>query len=110
MQASLDSNFATGIVAEDFKSGPGVPGSPGISFVTPGNDQLTVNWFPPDSDGGSAVTHYVVRWKGPGQDFDSSRQATPTLRTYIITGLTNGDEYSVRVAAVNNVGQGAWSS
>ena len=110
VQASLDSNFVDGVVEEDFKTGPVEPGRLTYLLLTAGDHRLVSFWDAPGDDGGSPVTGYVVQWKGPGQDYDSSRQATPTGFGYTITGLTNGVEYSVRVVAVNAVGQGPWWS
>ncbi len=64
-------------------------------------------------DGGSAITSYKVQWKSGTEDYDgsagSTRQAEitdPASRTHTITGLTDGVEYTVRVIAVNDVGDG----
>ena len=54
-----------------------------------------------------------VQWKSGSEDYDgsagSTRQAEitdPASRTHTITGLTDGVEYTVRVIAVNDVGDG----
>ena len=64
-------------------------------------------------DGGSDITGYKVQWKSGSEDYDgsagSTRQAEitdPASRTHTITGLTDGVEYTVRVIAVNDVGDG----
>ena len=70
---------------------------------------LLIAWDPPQNDGGSAITGYKVQWKSGSQSFgDPSREHTTgaSARTYAITGLTNGTEYTVRVIAVNAVGDG----
>ena len=110
VRASLEQDFSAGVVEEDFKTGPIEPGRPPAVALVVVDHQLGAAWVAPTSDGGSSITGYVVQWKSGSQDFDPSRQATPTTRTHTITGLTNGVEYSVRVAAVNDVGRGAWSS
>ena len=108
VQASLDSNFASGVVEEGFKTSPVEPRKLIVGLHSSGDGTLTFIWVPPNN-GGSAILDYTVQWKGPGQNYDSSRQATPTSGTYIITGLTNGDEYTARVRARNAVGSGEWS-
>ena len=54
-----------------------------------------------------------MQWKSGSEDYDgsggSTRQAEitdPASRTHTITGLTDGVEYTVRVIAVNDVGDG----
>ena len=72
-----------------------------------GNGNVTVSWSAPANDGGTPVTGYVIEYvhalvgnfAWPGADD----------RSWLITGLTNGWEYSFRVLAVNVVGDGAWS-
>ena len=89
---------------------PGPPTS--VGTTGPGNGELTVEWTAPTDDGGSSVTGYKVQWKSGTQSFGSSRQATAgaTATSHKITGLTNGTEYTVRVKAVNAVGDSAASS
>ncbi len=103
--------FGTGAV-----SGPSaavtprtVPGAPtGVSAV-PGNAQAAVSWTAPVSDGGAAVTGYVVTpYIGATAQSSSLFDASATTRT--ITGLTNGSSYTFRVAATNVAGTGAASA
>lgn len=70
--------------------------------VIPGNEILTVRWYAPN-DGGSAITEYRVAW--PGNEQSVGQDA----RSYVITGLTNGTAYGVKVRACNTVGCGDWS-
>ena len=78
---------------------------PGDAQVVAGDGALEVSWQAPlwtrepDADG------YVVQWKGPGEDYHSSRQTRLnglTSLTTTITGLTNGTQYTIRVAAVRS--------
>ena len=79
------------------------PRAPAITGVTPGDGQLTVTWAPPEE--GANVTGYKVQWKSGEEEFvDDDRQATTSDTTYIITGLTNGTLYEVRVIAYNDIG------
>ena len=88
------------------------PGAPTISAVTAGDGTLTVSWTAPPYDGGSAISGYRVQWKSGSDQFESTRErvvgATPLA--YVITGLTNGTEYEVRVAATNINGDGSPSA
>ena len=107
VQASLDSNFASGVVEEGFKTSAVEPRKLIVGLLSSGDGTLTFIWVPPNN-GGSAILDYTVQWKGPGQNYDPSRQATSTVHIYTITGLTNGDEYTARVRARNAVGSGEW--
>ncbi len=74
-------------------------GEPQSVSVHPGDETLTVTWGPP-AEVGAEVLIYRVQWKGPGQDYsDTERWDLVDDVRYEIVGLTNGDPYSVRVAA-----------
>ena len=68
-----------------------------------------MTWFAPSNDGGSQVTGYAVQWTESGGTFGANEKTTTSLR-YTITGLTNGNEYDVRVIAVNANGRGTPSA
>ena len=87
-----------------------VPDAPTGLTLTAADGALAASWAAPANDGGSAVTGYRVQWRSGGEDWDSAtREATSATTSYDITGLTNGATYTVRVAAVNAQGTGAWS-
>ena len=114
VRASLDSNFASGVVTATFKTSPVKPAPPtGVDITTEGNGELTVGWTAPTENGGSAITGYKVQWKSGTQSFGSSRQHTTAdgaATSYTIPSLTNGTLYTVRVLAVNSVGDSAASN
>ena len=85
------------------------PGAPSSVVVTPGDEELLVTWSAPSNDGGSQVTGYAVQWTESGGIFGANERTTTSLR-YTITGLTNGNEYDVRVIAVNANGRGTPSA
>ena len=85
---------------------PDAPGRPDVSPQVSGS--LAVSWTGPASDGGSAVTGYKVQWKEAADSWDAAAdvsEATATETSHTITGLTDGTEYSVRVLAINDVGE-----
>ena len=87
------------------------PGAPAITSFTRGNTQATVVFTAPGSNGGSAITDYLVEYQtGAGAWTTFSHAASASTLTYTITGLTNGSSYNVRVSAVNAVGTGTASS
>ena len=111
VRASLDSAFMSGVKTATFTTSPTKPGKTRfVEVATSGNGTLFITWQEPDSDGGSAITGYTVQWKSGSQRLggDPSREHTTedTFTDYLITGLTNGTEYTVRVIAVNAVGDG----
>ena len=75
----------------------GVPSQPANLQATPANGEVALTWSAAASNG-APVTSYVVTM---GQ---TTRQTSQT--TYTWTGLTNGQQYSFDVYAVNQVGSG----
>ena len=80
--------------------------------AAPGNAQATLTWEAPDNDGGSAITGYAYRYKESGGDFiaytdiPESGSGEANARSYMVTGLTNGQEYVFHLRAVNEHGGG----
>ena len=88
-----------------------VPTQPLSLTVATGDEiqKLDASWQAPSSNGGSRITGYKVQWKETAASWDTAAdvsEATVTLTTYTITGLTGGVEYAVRVIATNVVGDG----
>ena len=114
VRASLDSTFASGVVTATFKTSPVKPAPPtGVAITTEGNGELTVGWTAPTENGGSDITGYKVQWKSGTQSFGTARStltADGAATSYTIPSLTNGTEYTVRVLAVNSVGDSAASN
>ena len=87
------------------------PNAPSIDDLIAGNGELTVAIAAPDSDGGAAVTDYLIEYKASsaGSWTTLSHDASAETLTYAISGLTNGISYDVRVSAINPIGRGAAS-
>src|SRR5437870_256896 len=82
------------------------PSAPTIGTVTAGDRSATVAWTQPGSSGGSPITGYVIT-----SDPDAVQAyAGGTSTSGIISGLTNGHDYTFTVAAVNAAGQGPASA
>lgn len=57
------------------------------------------------------VTDYVVQYKASASGtWLTFADGVSTLSSTVVTGLTNGTAYDFRVAAVNSIGTGPWSS
>jgi hypothetical protein len=78
-----------------------VPGAPTIGTATPGNNQATVSFTPPASNGGAAITSYTV--------FCGALTATGAASPITISGLANGSSVNCSVRATNSAGNGALS-
>ncbi len=76
------------------------PSAPTITSIIPGNGQLSVA-FTAGSDGGSSITDY--KWSVDGTNYTTR---AGTASPIVITGLTNGTAYTVRIRAVNVAGDG----
>ncbi|OJX71029.1 MAG: hypothetical protein BGO95_07675 [Micrococcales bacterium 73-13] len=90
---------------------PTAPGAPTGLAGTPGGAQVGLSWSAPASNGGSAITDYVVEFKASADStWSVFSDGTSTATSATVTGLTNGTSYDFRVSAVNSVGTGASSS
>jgi len=89
-----------------------VPGDPTSLSFTASGSQATLSWQAPASDGGSAITNYLVyfkdRYSGTWIAFDDGVSSTPGA---VVTGLTMNTTYDTpynfKVQAVNAMGAGS---
>ena len=81
-----------------------VPSAPTSPSATAQNEQATISWSAPTSDGGAAVSSYTVT-ANPG-----GATCTTATTSCTITGLTNGTAYTFTVTASNAVGASTASS
>ncbi|XP_023933258.1 titin isoform X1 [Lingula anatina] len=84
---------------------PGKPGTPQCTDIT--KNSVTLNWSPPQSDGGSPITSYVVEYKGAGVFKWTTANTEPVPDTsYTVTRLSEGKDYQFRISAENKAGIG----
>ena len=72
---------------------------------------LKVNWTAPQSD--VIITRYKVEYRVKGSTPWNNQiniTGSPPLNFTILTGLYPDTEYEVRVKAVSDAGEGAWSA
>lgn len=86
-----------------------VPDAPLNLSATPASGQVTLSWTTPSIDGGAPVVDFIVQYK-VGTSWIPFNDGLNTLTNVVVTGLTNGTSYDFKVAAVNSVGQGAFTS
>ncbi len=102
-----------------------VPDAPATPTLTPDDRQLRVDWSEPE-DHDSTIEHYEVAYRAcTATDSDTAVKTCGTNPTWgnwrvhgdtgaslsrIITGLTNGTAYQVRVRAENEKGWGPWTA
>jgi hypothetical protein len=84
-----------------------LPDAPQITSISPGNGQLSIN-FTAGFDGGSPLTNYEYSVNGGGSWV--ARSPLSANSPLVVTGLTNGTTYSVRIRAVNAIGSGSQSN
>ena len=77
------------------------PSAPRNLMATPGDEQVTLNWEAPASDGGSPIRRYEYRVGESG-----SWTSTGQVPEATITALTNGQPHTFEVRAVNAQGGG----
>jgi uncharacterized repeat protein (TIGR02543 family) len=83
----------------------GIPSTPlGVSGSGTGGS-INLSWTTPDSDGGSAITDYVVEYRVTSSGtWSTFSDAVSTATSATVTGLTAGNSYEFRVAAKNIIG------
>jgi surface protein len=86
-----------------------VPGAPTSLTTTAGNSRVDLAWSAPASNGGAAVSDYLVEFNS-GSGWTTFVRSASTATSVRVTGLTNGTSYSFRVSAVNEVGTGTTST
>ena len=84
---------------------PSVPRTLAASGV---GSAINATWSSPADTGGRAVTAYAVQSSTDDSTWTSHGTVTGTSTT--IGSLVNGQAYSVRVAAINAIGQGPWAT
>jgi hypothetical protein len=84
-----------------------VPDAPTIGTATAGNEQISIAFTAPANTGGGAITAYnAVAITGGATVATQTGSSSPI----VITGLTNGTAYTVKVWAVNLYGPSSLSA
>jgi hypothetical protein len=71
------------------------------------SSSLVVSWSAPVSDGGSAITDYVVQYRlASGSSWSTFAHTASAATTITVTGLAASSSYVFKVSAVNLIGTG----
>jgi predicted phage tail protein len=84
------------------------PTAPRSLIAKAGNHKVKLAWLAPSSNGGQPINKYAVQRARPGGPWKTI--ASPTIRHYTATGLTNGARYYFRVRAHTAAGWGPFST
>jgi hypothetical protein len=88
-----------------------LPPAPTSLSATAGNAQASLTWSAPTVLSQTPITDYIVQYSSNGgSTWTTFSDGTSTSTSATVTELTNGTAYVFRVAAVNGVGTGAYSS
>ena len=94
-------------------TGTKVPGKPGRPVVNKVSDrEVSMDWVPPDSDGGSQIIQYIIYHGSSDLDLESSVKLEIVGRSKLCTfskRLTFNKTYKFAVAAKNKRGVGPLS-
>ena len=85
------------------------PDQPTLRRAVGGFEHITVDWDPPSTNPGPAISGYDVRYRIKDSIPFTIKSFGPTANTAILTGLPRGKYYEVQVRATNDEGVGQWS-
>lgn len=87
-----------------------LPGAPTAVTGTTGSGQVALSWTAPTFVG-VPITDYAIQYSSnSGTSWTTFSDGTSTATSATVTGLTNGSGYIFRVAAINSIGQGSYST
>lgn len=90
---------------------PTQPGKPTAVRVTRRDGSLLVSWLPPSNAAATTITSYLIEKRsltnGAWSSWSTARLSEAAAsRSYLVTGLTNGTSYQLRVTAKSSLGPG----
>jgi hypothetical protein len=86
-------------------------GAPTGVTATAGELQASLSWTAPADNGGYAITDYAVQYSiNGGTTWTTFADGASTTTSATVTGLSGGVPHIFRVAAVNSVGTGPYST
>lgn len=105
---ALGASESTPVVTGTIFSVPGAPTSLVVSALSA--TQLNVSWTAPVNNGGSTITDYIVEYSSDaGTTYSIADDGVSNSTSAVVSSLTPGTLYSIRVKAKNSVGEGDYS-
>jgi hypothetical protein len=87
------------------------PSAPTNVVATAGTALASLSWTAPSSNGGAAITNYVIQFSSDnGSSWTAVNRTASTATTATVTGLLSSTNYIFRVAAVNSVQTSGFST
>lgn len=84
-----------------------VPGPvPSVRLTGTGANSVSLAWDAPWTDGGSAITDYRIDVRESGGQWRTAVDGVSSVRSATVTGIATGVDHEVRVAAINESGDG----
>lgn len=88
---------------------PSLPGAVSDLRAMPAEASIAVQWIPPVDTGSAPLTDYSLEYRAQGGSWLPVRHRWPNmLSNRVISDLSNGTSYQVRVAARTVFGRGPW--
>jgi hypothetical protein len=82
------------------------PSAPTELSGTVTTSQISLSWTAPGANG-SPITDYVIEYKAhSGPSYAVFSDGTSTQASAVVTGLSSGQQYDIRVSAINAIGTG----
>ncbi|KAJ6635132.1 Titin [Pseudolycoriella hygida] len=102
---SEPTEFKSEVLAKNPWSEPSKPKN--LQVTDWDKDQAKIKWIKPDQDGGAEITEYEIEVKDKNsKDWVKKKRVPATETSTTLDGLKDGQQYEIRLRAVNKAGPG----
>ena len=88
----------------------GTPGKPKLTATKSGTSMINLGWTPPEGDGGSAITGYELQYWDGSNGWMALTTTTASVTAHTHRNIAGGMTKYYRIRAVNDGGNGLWST